>query len=290
VDGTRLAGNPELKILNVSTAYGDLVIPVTDVIRLRFAAVKDTGITPRVDELVKSLGEEEFDKRERAMGALRDIGKPALELLRKAMESEDEEIKTRAEKLVAEIEDEMGEEDVEAAQFGLLSGDDDEVVTTKFVVQGRVKEDTVTVATRYGVLSLNRKDIVSIVFQEGSLQKRSVQVPGNTFAAGNKWVDTKVTVTQGEPLHITATGNINIENYGQTTGPEGTTNISGNQLESHPAGALVGKIGEKGKAFLVASEFQGTASGTGKLYFAVSLQNGNVSGEYQVDVETEAED
>jgi len=287
-DGTRLAGTPELKALNIVTAYGKLTVPIAEVVRVRFAAARDTGIAGRVAELVRELSSEEFDKREEAMTALRDIGVPALEALRKAAESEDEEVKSRAEKLVSEIEELVDDSDSEESQLGSIAGDEDEVVALKFTLRGRVEEQTFALTTRYGALSLSRNDIVSVVFQEGSTTKLTFQVPGTTFAAANKWVDTKITLTQGERLRITASGQLNLENYGQTTGPEGTTNVSGNQLETHPTGSLVGKIGN-GKAFLIGAEYEGSANGSGNLQLGVSLQQGQVNGQYQVEVEKENE-
>lgn len=285
-DGTRLAGTPELKSVSVATAYGTLLVPIEEVVRVRFATVEDTSMAGRVAELVKELSSEEFDKREEAMAGLRDIGVPALEALKKAAESEDEEVKSRAEKLLGEIEELVDDADSEESQLGALAGVEDEVVAVKFTLRGRVEEAKFALATRYGALTLNRDDIVSIVFQEESVTRTTFQVPGNTFAAANKWVDTKITLTQGERIHLTATGQVNLENYGQTTGPEGTTNVSGNQLETHPAGALVAKIGN-GKAFLVGAEYEGSANGSGNLQLGVSLQNGQATGQYTVELARE---
>ena len=287
-DGTRLAGTPEIKSLNVKTAYGRLTVPVVDVIRMRFATAEDTGLAGRVEAQVKALSSEEFDKREEAMAAIREIGVPALQALKKAIESDDEEVKSRAEKLVGEIEETIEEAEGEEAALGAVPGDEDEVVTLKFTVRGRVEEEKFALQTRYGALTLGRNDIVSVLFQEGPNTKVTFAVPGNTFAAANKWVDTKLPIAQGQRLHITASGQLNLENYGQTTGPEGTTNISGNQLETHPAGALVGKIGN-GKAFLIGAEYEGAANAAGSLQLGVSLNNGQISGQYQVDVEKEGE-
>ncbi len=283
-DGTRLAGTPELKTLNVKTAYGKLLIPIADVLRLRFAALEDKSLSARIAEQVKELSSEEFDRREEAMAALREIGEPALQLLRKAVESDDEEVKSRAEKLISEIEETMDEAESEESLLGIIPGDEDEVVTLKFTVRGRVEEEKLALQTRYGSLTLGRDDIVSIVFQEGPDTKLTFSVPGGTFAAANKWVDTKLVITQGQRLHITASGQLNLENYGQATGPEGTTNIGGNQLETHPSGALVGKIGN-GKPFLIGAEYESDANSSGTLRLGVSLNNGEVSGQYQVEVE-----
>ena len=286
-DGTRLAGTPDLKLLHLATPYGRLEIPVNEIVQIRFAAFHDPELAARVTASVEALGSEEFDRREEAMAALRKIGAPAAEALKKALASDDEEVKTRAEKLLSEIEEDLSEADEEEGKQASLTGEDDEVVTLKFTAMGRVEEEAFSLETRYGTLKLGRKDIVSILFQDAPVSRTSVEVPGATFSAAGKWHDAKVDVTQGEMLRITATGSLNLQNYGQNTSPDGTSSVSGNQLEQFACGSLVAKVGEKGKAFLIGSDFQGSAPATGKLFLGISLQNGEVSGSYKVEVELE---
>lgn len=288
-DQTRLAGEVDIQALHVTTAYGSLVIPVSDVLRVRFAMGKKSSVDDKVDEYIQGLGSDEFDTREQAMEKLREIGLPALEKLRKAAASDDPEVKARAEKLVSELE-EISEEDEEDEDLALqkpLTGNEDEVVTVKFTVRGRVEETRFTLKTRWGQLELTRDDVVSIQFRMPDRQVTKVTVPGTAFAAANKWVKSDVEVAEGQKIKIRATGTLNLENYGQTTGPEGTTSIGGNQFQNFPTGSLIARIGEKGEPFQVGAEFQGTASATGKLEFAVSLQSGQVRGSFEVEVERE---
>src|SRR5947209_7742248 len=58
----------------------------------------------KITKLVKQLGSDDFDDREKASAALDAIGAPALDALRDALKSSDEEIHKRAETLVAKIE------------------------------------------------------------------------------------------------------------------------------------------------------------------------------------------
>ncbi len=57
----------------------------------------------QIEELIKRLGSEEYSVREKASEELRKIGKPALEALRKAAESPDPEVRTRAKSLLQEL-------------------------------------------------------------------------------------------------------------------------------------------------------------------------------------------
>jgi hypothetical protein len=58
----------------------------------------------RIKKLIENLGSDEFAVRERAARELVEIGEPALELLRKADKSGDEEISKRAARLVTVVE------------------------------------------------------------------------------------------------------------------------------------------------------------------------------------------
>ncbi len=60
--------------------------------------------TARLATLVKQLGHDEWEMREKASAALRKIGGPALAELKKALKSKDMEVQTRAESLVSKIE------------------------------------------------------------------------------------------------------------------------------------------------------------------------------------------
>ena len=288
-DGGRVAGTPDVQEVRLATAYGELLVPLKDVVSLRFAGTQDPKLQGRIEELVRQLGSDEFDLREEAMQALREIGQPALESLQKAVESTDEEVKSRAEKLVGDLEDEAEDESDESDVLAPIRGPDDEVVTVKFVARGRVAQEIFTVDTPYGTLKLHRDDILSVVFQEGPLTLHSFEIGGEFLAAAGKWKDTGLKLVKGGRFEVKASGSIQIQNYNISTGPEGTSNINGNQLEKYAAGALVGRIGEKGKAFLLGSDHKGEAEATGNLFLGISLRDGQTNGNYDVKVRVEEE-
>ncbi len=58
----------------------------------------------RIEQLVRELGSENFDVREKATAELRKIGKPATAALKKAAQSDDPEIRLRAKQLLEEFE------------------------------------------------------------------------------------------------------------------------------------------------------------------------------------------
>ena len=58
----------------------------------------------RITKLVEQLGNDDFNEREKASAALDALGEPALDALRLAVKSTDEEVRKRAETLVGKIE------------------------------------------------------------------------------------------------------------------------------------------------------------------------------------------
>src|SRR5262245_20089639 len=63
-----------------------------------------TADTKKIDELIKQLGSDTFDEREKAHKALDEIGEPALKALNAARDSKDLETKKRATMLAEPIE------------------------------------------------------------------------------------------------------------------------------------------------------------------------------------------
>jgi hypothetical protein len=112
----------------------------------------------------------------------------------------------------------------------------------------------------------------------------TVRVPAN-----QQWVDSGLTVQDGQPLTITATGSVVLSaDQNDKAGPNGAA--SGRKaakapLPQTPAGALIGRIGN-GKPFGIgAGPANINAPGAGRLYFGVNddWMDDNV-GEYQVRV------
>ncbi len=290
-DGTRIAGHADVQTLRVTTAYGSLEVPIADIVQVRFSSPRDAQLGERIRALVEQLGSDEYDLREEASEGLRGIGVAALEILREAARSEDQEVKTRAEKLVAELEEELEElEEDERPFLVALRGEEDEVVTLKFTAVGRVDLTRFSVSTPYGQLELDRNDILSIVFRPPPFRQHKFRIGGaKAYAGNNKWVDTGLKLTQGSFLKIIAAGSLNLSNYGTNCSPDGAPGLPTTGLDSFPVGALVAKIGSKGKAFLVGSEYEGTANATGKLQLGISFKSGTMRGQFEVEVEVEIE-
>lgn len=288
-DGTRLAGVPAAEGIRIKTAYGVLTVPMRELVKIRFCSSVDSNLSEKIAALIQQLGHEEFDLREEASEQLTAIGIPALKTLEAAQKSEDEEIKSRAEKLVAQLEGTIEEDDEAEIHLVPLDGEEDEVETAEFTIKGQIEEKNFMVKTRYGSLDFKRTDILSIVFQEPLVTRLSFEVPGSTLAEKNNWFDSQADLAEGEKFRLKASGIITLAMYGNTKcGPDGTRTISRTPttaFKSFPTGSLVGKIGKTGKPFLVGSDYDGVVEKRGRLYLGISLQSGLVQGKLKVVLE-----
>ena len=284
-DGSRISGFPTIKQITIDTAYGKLVVPSQDIVRIRFVREVDSELEEKIRGEVSKLGDEEFERREEATASLTDLGEPALKFLRDALKFEDEEVKSRAESIIKKIEESLEDQEVDEDENGVpISGDEDEVVTLKFTAKGKIHERSFQVTSTYGKLSIDRKDIISVVFQEHTPSEVTLSVPGTYFAAADNWYQTKIKLKEGEDLSISASGQLALQNYSHNTGPEGSTQTSTKHFEKHRLGALVARIG-KNKAFFVGKKFVGKANADGKLMFGIAMRSGRVSGAYNVKVQ-----
>jgi len=64
----------------------------------------NAGVADEIAKLIKQLGDDNFDVREKAAGRLAEIGKPALPALKEATKSDDVETRQRAKRLVEKFE------------------------------------------------------------------------------------------------------------------------------------------------------------------------------------------
>lgn len=288
-DGGKVAGRPSLEMLQIRTRYGTLRVPVSEIIQVLFARRIDPEVKEEIARAIRRMGSDDFDVREDAMEDLRGIGPDALGQLRDATKSKNEEIKVRAQVLVEEFQEKSDDEDpVVSSDIDPVEGDRDQVVTRKFTIRGRVVEDEFAVRSRYGVLRLDAADIVGIFFDRGGHVSESVDVEGSKIVPAN-WVKTAADLTKGQHLEIEAKGQLHVSNYNLTVGPEGTRRYSGSTFQNFPMLSLVGKVGKKGKPFVVGRSYKGKVGRDGTLYLGVVpfRRNYRATGTYKVEVEAE---
>ncbi|HVR74040.1 MAG TPA: HEAT repeat domain-containing protein [Planctomycetota bacterium] len=287
-DRSKIAGHPRLEALEVETQYGALSIPADQLVRVRFSRRLAEDVRARIEGLISDLGDEDFDKREAATKALEELGSPALDLLRGAAKSPDEEIKNRAEILLGKINEKAPESTNDSEDvLTNLDGQDDEIITSRMTIKGRIPRTEFLIDSLYGELRVATADLGGIVFRATGPTSTKVSVPSTHSPPGN-WFDTKFEVERGQKLKIEATGQVSVRNYGILAGPDGNRDWGGTSFNNLPMLSLVGKIGKRGQPFLIGNSYQGKAKGAGRLYLAVvpfSPNPGGASGSYNATIQ-----
>jgi hypothetical protein len=109
---------------------------------------------------------------------------------------------------------------------------------------------------------------------------------GLTVSAQQQWTATGLTVRRGEPITVSASGDIRIGgDNNPSAGPGGASQTHpSNPLPSAPSGALIGRV-NNGQPFLIGSQSRVTVPEAGQLFLGVndSYLSDN-QGNFQVEV------
>ena len=103
--GTTYVNDPEARLdaMRVAANISVVVAVLMGPLAARNLA-DERAAPPTVDELISQLGSDAFDVRERAEKALIELGKPALEPLREALQSDNPEVRFRAGRAIVGIQ------------------------------------------------------------------------------------------------------------------------------------------------------------------------------------------
>lgn len=264
-DGTFIVGQIDLETFEIVTEYGKLVVPRDQIIKMRIGKNANKELKEKIESLISKLGDQEFKVREEATKELNAMGIVVLQELRDAAKSEDIEVKTRAEKLVKEIEASISPDAEEVI-------DDDEIVTRKFTIRGELLVENFVIETRYGTMRAAKKDVKAIVVSQPSGLRKTVIVSGTTHAGNNSMKDTGIDLKKGDRISISASGTVFIRNWGINVSPDGDQSY-GQHFPNIPAGALMGKIGKSGTLFNVGSSYNATVEADGRLYLGIGVRD-----------------
>jgi hypothetical protein len=282
-DGSKVTGKVALKQITIKTAYGKLVVPLGDVVSLRVGRGSDKRAAKEIAELIKKLGSSNFDERQKASDKLLAMGTLALEQLKEAIKSKDAEIKTRAEKLVGEIEKQPPAVDDDEQGAGPLMGEEDELVTKRFTAMGQVEIEKFAVVTRYGKLEVPRDQVIRAIFTQPDETVKILKIESHQTMRSP--LRTSIRVKAGDQVKITASGSIRFNNWGRNVGPDGDRNYFGTYYNCNGM-SLVYQIGgsNQWKGAGSATSFKATSSGV--LTFAINYRSstGGGSGNWKIKV------
>ncbi len=275
-DGSMLLGEISgVDALSLKTPYGTLNFPLNHVLRVRagfrLAKQDETDILA----LIKDLDSDEFNVRGQAQKRLEERGAAAASVLRDVKGKVSAEARSRIDAILKRIGDNNPK---------LVL--DDSIKSDEFEATGTLQFETVTVKSHIGDVKVKLEDLDSIRFLANGSDK-SLTLDASTGM--DDWFDTGVDSTPGEKISVTCTGTVNLFGNLQT-GPEGTTNWGNRPFLT---GAVVGKLGDTGKPFLIGATKQWATPNKLRLYVKIfcaeNTANNNTNqstGEFKVRVAT----
>lgn len=273
-DGTVVSGIVSIGSIDVETEFGSLQIPISRLIDFRPGLVSLPELKTKVDNLVAELGDREFKTREDAHRELVAMGPMLMGMLSSLEDGGDAERKKHLVKIKQEIESMLEEEDDASSAPKLSNGD--RIQTPDFAIIGKVVQQEFKVKSKIGDLRIMLADVKradrGVAVQSQSLRK-TVSVSGQTFFQ-KKPINTKIRVSKGDRISISASGVVQWTNWNQTASPDGLPN-QGN-WNGISNGALSARIGTDGSIFSVGSDHTFKADRSGVLYLAIAMNDNYV--------------
>ena len=270
--------------IEVQTKYGKLSIPLSDVRRVEFGLHVPPEVHQQITQSIKRLASDVYKERDVASKDLVQVGHFAFPSLQKASRSGDQEVSYRAASLIKQISERVAPE--------LLKLREEDVIhTSEFTVIGRITSQTLKAhSPHFGEVALKLSELRTMhVRQHGGKHDLIVDAAKHGSAL-DQWCDTGILVDAGQRVLITGEGQVDLwpQGPGQYMAfPKGyNTAGKGGQFM---AGALVGKIGENGKAFYIGERHEGAANEEGKLYLQIvpSPWNNASTGQYRIRIQTD---
>jgi len=270
--------------IEVHTKYGKLTIPLGDIRRVEFGLHVPPDVNQQINQSIKRLASDVYKERDCASKELVQVGHFAFPSLQRASRSSDQEVAFRAVSVIKQISERV-------APDLLRLREEDVIHTTQFTVIGRISVQSLKAhSTHFGEVALKLSEIRTVHMRQHGGKQEMVVDAAKHGSGLDQWLDTGLTVDAAQRLVVSAEGNVDLwpQGPGQyMAAPKGyNTAGKGGQFL---AGALVGRIGENGKAFLIGERYEGNTTEEGKLYLLIvpSPWNNASSGQYRVRIQTE---
>jgi hypothetical protein len=275
-------------VIEVVTRYGSLNVATHEIRRIEIGMRCPEGVSKRIDAAVADLSSGDFKAREAAGAELLSLREYAYPAVQRAAKSADMETARRAQALLKTMREKIPSEKLH------IKGHD-VVQTIDFAIAGHIKPPALKARTAYfGDIRLNLAEIHTIRWQMVTKNEAEVMVDAAKYASQHEqWLATDFEASADIHLEVIASGLVDLwpvpGGVGQwTAGPGGQANWGGGMgaRMPFPGGALIGKIGEQGKPFLIGEKYSGKAQADGKLFLRIvpSPWGNESSGEYKVKI------
>jgi len=303
-DGNVIKGTANFSDIDLTTAYGKLIIPVGKVSNIKIGYGKDRSSVDKAMSYIKLLSSSNNDEvRKNAYDDLVKLGIKALAALDdwyadpKNITESDYSGDYTVDNAYEEIKTNNNITETSTAEDVLT-------IDNNYTMGGTYNFTKLDVKTEYGTLNIPKEKIksIDIFVPTGTGGEQIFKLMGNKHISGNQnggWYKTGITLKQGQKFSMTGSGEITLASLSNavykpdgSTKASGSNEFSGGDYEGSGStyatyGMLVYKIGESSYDNLKAgSKFSGTAKTSGMLYLSVyeTVFNANNKGSYNVKI------
>ena len=294
-DGSTISGKLEVESLDIETSYGRLTVPIGQIKKVLPGLQSYPELKSRIDTLVESLGDKDFDVRESSQRELSGMGVMVLNLLEGYQNQGSAEQKKRLKEILVELQA-IADDLLDSGEFDSerTLSQKDTIVTREFTIVGAIQTTDFLLQTKFGDLTVKLNDIKAgdrTVFGGQEIVRKQVKVGAEAFFQ-RKPVNTRIRVNRGDRIKISASGVVNWTNWSQNSTPDGLPN-QGN-YQGITSGKLIARVGTSGKFVEIGTKGEFRASSDGVLYLGIAIQDNYVqqgsyrwTGEYQARVVVE---
>jgi len=296
-DGSIIAGELSVENILVETDFGELKVPVEKIKSFTPGLESKPVFLARIEELFNDLGSNNYQARETARKEIVGFGLKIEQELRRHGDDGNAERKRHLEAINKELEelaDEYDEFEESNVEKSWIRGDT--IVTTDFTIIGRIAQDSFTVTSKYGPLSVQLSDVQMAdrpVGEKGEMRK-ALSVNGTNLAQLS-YKTSGIRIEKGDKITVRADGQLTMSPWGSNTmsTPDGGSNYGWFVQNQIYGGALIAKIGSNGKVIKVGSKSTFIAKQSGVLQFAIAMQaqyanqSYNYPGQYNVRVKVQ---
>jgi hypothetical protein len=290
MDGTIITGELTSTALPVSTEFGDLSVPIEAIVSFAPGLGSHPKIDQEITKFINQLGSPDAKTRDKAQAALLGYGPGLLPELEEHANDPDAERKVRIATITEELLS-VEQDGFEAEQGPVIALTRlDQVVTKRFTVAGKIKQDTFTIASKFGELTVKLADIKGVqrVSNNKAETRKTVAVTGMDMTCKG-YKKTGIRVNRGDRIIISAEGRVTMSPWGSNSvsGPDGIPQ-NGMYNGKIPMGALAGRIGDSGEEMLIGAKKSFVAKKSGVLQLGFAMQqnwsNYQFPGEYKARV------
>ena len=289
-----MAGEVQVDSISIETEFGVLEVPIERIRKLYPGLNSYPEMNDKIERLVEGLGDKDFDIREKSNRELASMGM----LIRNEIDNFNDGGSAERKKRLAAIKQEINEqldefdEEGEPIERSLVRGDS--VETPEFEIVGRIIQQTFTINSKFGQLSV---DLSDIKMAERSFNEKKEMVKKTVSVGAEKFfqrqpVSTRIRVNKGDKISIKADGVVQWTNWSTSSSPDGLSNQG--QYQSISSGTLCARIGNSGKILKVGTKSEWTAKQSGVLYLGIAMQDSPANqsgyswtGEYKAKVQVQ---